>query len=96
VVNEGTVPKSNNDGEYLIDVHLGHDGKTFFIYDITPFFPSHRGIDRRNYMGQVLHVIAGKKKTVYVIGDEGELSNENARKIAIKFVEGSLNNYRLD
>lgn len=93
---ERVQPKSNDDHEFLIDVHLGRDGKTFFIYDITAYFPSYRGISRKNYLARVLHVIAGKKKTVYVIGDEGDLSNDHAKQIAIKFVEGSLTNYRLD
>lgn len=89
-------PKSNNDNEFLIDVHLGYEKDTFFIYDLTAYFPSYRGISRTNYLARVLHVIAGKKKTVYVIGDEGDLSNDQAKRIAIKFVEGSLTNYRLD
>ena len=90
------IPKANKQNEHLISVSFKVDGGFWIIYDLTSFFPSYKGIERKNYMARVIHSIVGKEMTVHIIGDIEDMDYDTAKRIAIEYIQGRSVIYRLD
>jgi len=87
----------NNDERpiYVLDVLRCTDG-TYVAYDLSDFYPPYRGIDKREMDARIDYTFNGKTAIVKIMDFRDELTYEEAKRLAVKWIKKDYSNYRLD
>lgn len=88
--------KPNKRGEFLLDVTPTHDGRGYFIYDVTMYLESRNGLDRQHMLKQARFSIKGKKYTIHVIDQYESLNHAQCISLVKHWYTNADDDYRLD
>ncbi len=80
---------------YVLDV-LRCEDKSYVAYDLSDYYPPYRGIDKRKMDERIDYVFNGKTAIVKIMDFRNELTYEEAKRIATKWIAKDYSNYRLD
>ncbi len=80
---------------HVLDVLRCDDG-TYVAYDLSDFYPPYRGIDKRKMDERIDFTFNGKTAIVKIMDFRDELTYDEAKRIAVKWIANDYCNYRLD